>query len=71
MCCNTNRLCSCVMRHFSRYAADGLRQVTVGQITRWLSRSPREKRRWTSDLLETVVLKDMRHPAFRRFKTLY
>ena len=42
----------------------------VDQIAHWLSLPPNQRRRWLG-LLETVVLDDMSHPAFRRFKELY
>lgn len=43
----------------------------VKQITDWLSSSPQKKERWMRNLLRTVVLADMSHPAYRRFKELY
>ena len=43
----------------------------VDQIAHWLALSPHQKRCWLNDSVETVVLDDMRHPAFRRFKELY
>ena len=41
------------------------------QITHYLSLSPQKRLRWMSSKLRTVVLGDMRHPAYRRFKELY
>ena len=43
----------------------------MDQIDQWLSLPPQKKREWMDGLLETVVLEDMRHPAYRRFKELY
>ena len=43
----------------------------VEQITHYLSLSPQKRLRWMSSKLQTVVLEDMSHPAYRRFKGLY
>ena len=42
----------------------------MDQINRWLA-VPSQTRLYMDSLLETVVLDDMRHPAYRRFKELY
>ena len=52
-------------------AADTLRERVVDQIDQWLSLPPQNKRQWMDGLLETVVLDDLSHPAYRRFKELY
>ena len=43
----------------------------VDQITHWLSLAPDQKRRHMRKRLKTVVLSDMSHPAYRRFKEYY
>ncbi|CAL5223143.1 g5610 [Coccomyxa viridis] len=50
---------------------DALRDAVLDQIAHWLSLPPNEKRRWLDHIVETVVLDDMGHPPFRRFKELY
>ena len=52
-------------------AADVLRDRVVEQIDQWLFISSQKKRQYMDSLLETVVLEDMSHPAYRRFKELY
>ena len=43
----------------------------VDQITHWLSLPLDQRRRQMNKKLETVVLNDMSHPAYRRFKEYY